>query len=137
MKKIADSGLIIAALDRRDQAHEWARRALEREAPPWLVCEAVVAEIAASVGTPLPVLEMLRVGDLEIAFDLDLEKGAVLALVKKYRDQGMDLADGCVVRMSELIKDSVVYTVDRTDFSVYRAHGKREIRCVFPASVKG
>jgi predicted nucleic acid-binding protein len=132
VKKIADSGLIIAALDARDQAHEWARRVLERESPPWLVCEAVLAEIAASVGTPVPVLEMLRAGDLEIAFDLNEEKTSVFALVKKYKDQGMDLADGCVVRMSELIKGSVVYTVDRKDFSVYRGHGNRAIRCVFP-----
>ena len=45
---------------------------------------------------------------------------------------GMDLADACVVRMSELIEGSTVYTVDRTDFSVYRAHGNRPIRCLFP-----
>lgn len=105
---------------------------LEREPPSWLVCEAVLAEISASVGTPVPVLEMLRAGDMEIAFDLDAEKLAVLALVKKYKDQGMDLADGCVVRMSELIKGSLVYTVDRRDFSVYRGHRNRAIRCVFP-----
>ena len=132
MKKIADSGLIIAALNPRDQAYDWARSVLERESPPWLVCEAVLAEISASVGTPVPVLEMLKAGDLELAFDLNAEKAAVLALAKKYKDQGMDLADACVVRMSELIKGSIVYTVDRTDFSIYRMHGNRPIRCVFP-----
>ena len=132
MKKIADSGLIIAALDRRDQAHEWARSTLERESPPWLVCEAVLAEISASIGTPVPVLEMLKAGDLKLAFNLDQEKAAVLALAKKYKDQGMDLADACVVRMSELIEGSTGYTVDRTDCSVYRAHGNRPIRCLFP-----
>ena len=132
MKRIADSGLIIAALDAADQAHAWARHLLESEPPPWLVCEPVLAEIAASVGTPVPVLEMLAAGDLELAFELDAEKAAVLRLVRKYKDQEMDLADACVVRMSELIKRSVVYTVDQTDFSVYRAHGNRAIRCVSP-----
>jgi hypothetical protein len=44
----------------------------------------------------------------------------------------MDLADACVVRMSEVFIDSIVYTVDKTDFSVYRRHGRRPIRCVFP-----
>lgn len=62
MKKIADSGLIIAALDERDTYHGWAAGLLSREPPPWLVCEPVLAEIAASVGTPEPVLEMLQVG---------------------------------------------------------------------------
>jgi uncharacterized protein len=132
VKKIADSRLLIAALDARDQAHSWARDLLKRESPPWLVCEPVLAEIAASIGTPVPVLEMLAAGDLEIGFELEAEKAAVLRLVKKYEDQGMDLADACVVRMSELIKGSVVYTVDKRDFSVYRGHGNRAIRCEFP-----
>ncbi len=55
-----------------------------------------------------------------------------LALVKKYRDQEIDLADACVVRMSELYEDSVVYTVDRKDFIVYRRHGRQPVRCIFP-----
>ncbi len=90
VKKIADAGLIIAALDERDAHHSWAARLLRRESPPWLVCEAVLAEISASIGTPEPVLEMLQVGDLELAFDLDENRAEVLALVRKYRDQ----ADG-------------------------------------------
>ena len=132
MTKIADSGLIIAALDKRDAHHGWAMSVLAEEAPPWLVCEAVLAEIAASVGTPEPVLEMLRVGDLEMGFVLTENLEAVRSLVRKYRDQGMDLADACVVRMSEVFEDSVVYTVDKTEFSIYRRHGRRPIRCVFP-----
>jgi predicted nucleic acid-binding protein len=75
---------------------------------------------------------MLRVGDLEVAFDLEENAPAVLALVRKYRDQGMDLADACVVRMSELFDDASVYTVDKTDFSVYRRHSRQPIRCIFP-----
>jgi predicted nucleic acid-binding protein len=132
VKKIADSGFIIAALGARDQAHAWARDLLERESPPWLVCEAVVAEIAAILGTPLPVLEMLEAGDLELAFNLDAERSSVLRLARKYEDQGMDLADACVVQMSELIKGAVVYTVDKKDFTVYRRQGNRAISCVFP-----
>jgi predicted nucleic acid-binding protein len=133
VKKIADSGLLIAALDARDAHHAWARKILENESPPWHTCEAVLAEISASLGTPQPVLEMLRVGDLEIAFQLAENTVEVLALVKKYRDQGMDLADACVIRMTELFDNSVVYTVDKTDFSVYRRHSRRPIRCVFPS----
>jgi predicted nucleic acid-binding protein len=75
---------------------------------------------------------MLRMGDLEISFDLASNSVEVLALAKKYRDQKMDLADACVVRMSELFPDSVVFTVDRTDFLVYRRHGRQAIPCLFP-----
>ena len=132
LKKIADSGLLIAALDDRDAAHAWARSVLEAEAPPWLVCEPVLLEVTVSVGSAEPVLEMLKVGDLEIAFRLDDNAAEVLALTKKYRDQKMDLADACVVRMSELFEDCVVYTVDRRDFSVYRRYSRRAIPCEFP-----
>jgi predicted nucleic acid-binding protein len=55
VKKIADAGLIIAALDRQDAHHAWAARLLQRESPPWLVCEPVLAETCASLGTPEPV----------------------------------------------------------------------------------
>ena len=133
VKKIADSGLLIAALDPHDRHHSWARELLAGEPPAWLICEPVLAEISASIGSPEPVLEMLEVGDLEMAFDLDENKSEVLALAKKYRDQEMDLADACVVRMSELYDDSVVYTVDKTDFLVYRRRGRHAIRCVFPS----
>jgi predicted nucleic acid-binding protein len=132
MKKIADSGLLIAALDNTDTHHRWAATLLGQGAPPWLVCEAVLTEVSGSIGTPEPVLEMLRVGDLELAFDLADNKAEVLALVKKYRDQGMDLADACVVRMSELLESSTVYTVDRKDFSLYRRKGRLRIVCEFP-----
>jgi predicted nucleic acid-binding protein len=132
VRRIADSGLLIAALDERDAYHSWARRLLEREPPPWLVCEAVLVEVSASIGSPEPVLEMLQVGDLEISFVIKEHLSPVLSLTRKYRDQGMDLADACVVRMSDLFDDSVVYTVDKTDFSVYRRHGRQAVRCVFP-----
>ena len=132
MKKIADAGLIIAALDGRDAHHHWARSVLESEPPPWFVREPVLAEVSASIGTSEPLLEMLQIGDLELAFALEKNTDEVLALAKKYRDQRIDLADACVIRMTELFDDSVVYTVDKKDFSVYRRKGKRPIRCVFP-----
>lgn len=132
MKKIADSGLLIAALDGGDAYHPWAKNVFEREAPPWLVCEPVLLEVSVSVGTPQPVLEMLKVGDIEIAFELDDNVAEVLALVKKYKDQEMDLADACVVRMSEVFEDCMVYTVDRSDFSIYRRYSRRPIPCAFP-----
>ena len=105
---------------------------LQREAPPWFVCEAVLTEVSASIGTPEPVLEMLRIGDLETGFVLKENLDAVRGLVRKYRDQGMDLADACVVRMSEVFQNSIVYTVDKKDFSVYRRHGRQMVRCRFP-----
>jgi|SRR5438445_612651 len=132
LQKIADTGLLIAGLDPRDSHHDWAITVFEREEPPWLVCEPVLHEVSINVDTPEPLLEMLNIGDLKVAFQLDENVAEVLALIKKFRDQEMDLADACVVRMSELFEDCRVYTVDRTDFSVYRRYSRRPIPCVFP-----
>jgi|SRR6185312_4059628 len=131
MKKIADSGLLIAALDASDEYHAWALQAIQTHSPPWLVCEPVLAEVAASVGGPIAVMEMLASGDLELAFHLEENVPEILALVRKYRDQRMDVADACVVRMSELM-DATVFTVDKKDFSVYRRNSRQKVPCVFP-----
>ena len=44
----------------------------------------------------------------------------------------MDLADACVVRMSEIFDDALVYTVDKVDFLIYRRHSRQPVPCVFP-----
>ena len=50
----------------------------------------------------------------------------------KYHDQGMQLADACLVRMSELKRDCRVITLDRRDFQVYRRFDRQMIPLVAP-----
>jgi len=132
MKTIADSGFLIALLDRLDAHHEWAAGLIDRQPAPYLVCEAVCAEVGAVLGTPEPVIRMLERGDLRLDFSLRDELPEVGRLLRKYRDQGMDLADACVVRMSEVHRACRVLTVDVTDFAVYRRLGNREIPRLTP-----
>ena len=60
------------------------------------------------------------------------EVGRVDELLRKYADQEMDLADACIVRMTELMRDSRVVTLDRADFSVYRRNGRDLIPIIAP-----
>jgi hypothetical protein len=46
--------------------------------------------------------------------------------------QGMQLADACLVRMSELKRDCRVFTLDRRDFQVYRRFDRQMIPLVAP-----
>src|SRR5205823_5980254 len=73
MKKIADAGLLIGFLDRKDEHHKWAVRIFETESPPFYTAETILAEVAAVLGTPDDVLRMLEVGDLVLALDLAKE----------------------------------------------------------------
>ena len=65
-------------------------------------------------------------GLVKVNFSLVEELEAVKRLMDKYNDIPMSLADGCLVRMTELITDSSVFTFDR-DFQIYRRHRSRSI----------
>ena len=49
---------------------------------------------------------------MRIAFDLETEFESVAVLMRRYADVPMDLADACLVRMSELNRDCRIMTLD-------------------------
>jgi len=83
-------------------------------------------------GQPVAIVEMIHAGEIVLAFDLAEQAASVLALLGKYADRHMDLADACIVRMTELTRDCRVVTLDRTDFSVYRRNGRDLIPIIAP-----
>jgi len=87
-------------------------------------------------GKPAAVVEMIGAEEIILAFDLSAQAAGVLALLNKYRDRDMDLADACIVRMTELSRDSRVITVDRDDFAVYRRNGRDLIPIIVPPPKK-
>jgi predicted nucleic acid-binding protein len=131
MKRIADTGLLKAAIDADDRDHSWAAGQF-REHAPFHTCEAVLVELAFLLGNPIPGLQLIVRRDLLLDFDLAAEFKSVLDLLQKYRDRRMEIADACIVRMTELEEQSKVWTVDRRDFSVYRRHGRQVVPCEFP-----
>jgi predicted nucleic acid-binding protein len=132
MKNILDAGPLIAALNRQDEHHRWARNTLAQLGPPFYSCPEALAEVAAMTGQPVAIVEMVKSSDIILAFDLSEQAVSVLSLLKKYADRNMDLADACIVRMSELIRDCRVLTLDRTDFRVYRRNGRDLIPIIAP-----
>jgi predicted nucleic acid-binding protein len=131
VKPIADTGLIVALLAGDDPCHGWAVEAF-RAHSPFYTCDSVLAEACSFFTTAMPVLKLVACGDLILEFNLAEEMANVLALVSKYSDQPMDLADACVVRMSEQHAHCKIWTVDRTDFRTYRRHGRQVVPCEFP-----
>ena len=133
---ILDAGPLIAALNRDDRHHRWAREELTRLGPPFVSCPEAMAEAAAMTAQPIAIVEMIRAGEIVLNFDLAEQSASVLALLKKYADRQMDLADACIVRMTELVRECRVITVDRTDFSVYRRNGRDLIPLIAPPAKK-
>ena len=126
MKGIADTGFLVAFANAGDRHHAWAVGVAERVTEPLLTCEAVLAEAAFHLRNTALVLSMVDDGLVTVAFDANDHLPQLLALARRYADRQPDLADLCLVRMSELHPRHSVITVDRDDFRVYRRN-KREV----------
>ena len=131
MQRIADTGLLKALLDKSDVHHLWAYEQFRSHAP-FRTCEAVLDELAFLVGDARLGMKLVAREDVVLDFSLADHVEVVLTLLEKYADRPMDLADACIVRMTELADQCKVWTVDRADFRIYRRHGRQAIPCVFP-----
>ncbi len=134
---LVDTGPLVALLDRREKHHVWVVEQMSGLRAPLCTAEAVIAE-AFHLLRHLPrgrsaILEMIRDEALTIPFLLSKESQKVLELVDRYANVPMALADACLVRMSELIPDSVVFTLDG-DFHIYRRHKRQRIPLLAPTS---
>lgn len=126
MKAIADTGFLVAFARSRDIHHEWAVRVAEQVTEPLLSCEAVLAETAFHLQDVGLVLEMIADGLIALSFNCNDHLPQLAALAARYKDRKPDLADLCLIRMSEIYPRHSVITVDAEDFRVYRRN-KREI----------
>lgn len=132
MKGIADTGFLVAFANARDQHHAWAVRLAEQVTDPLLTCEAVLAETAFHLEDSGLVLAMMDTGLVTVAFACVDHVAALRSLARKYADRRPDLADLCLIRMSELYPQHAVLTVDETDFRVYRRHKRDVIPVICP-----
>ncbi len=126
MKGIADSGFVVAFGNRDDHHHAWALDVAKTITEPLLTCEAVLAESAFQLGSASYVLSLLQNDLLQIAFDCARNLEQLLKLGERYADRKPDLADLCLIRMSELHPQYVVITVDE-NFRVYRRNKRESI----------
>ena len=129
---LADTGFLVAFANARDVHHDWAVSVAQRVSPPCLTCEAVLAEVAYHLASVSVVLAMIDEGFIRLAFNAASHLDRLAELASKYEDQSPDLADLCLIRMSELFPRYSVITVDRTDFGVYRRNKRDVIPTVCP-----
>lgn len=133
MKAIADTGFLVAFANASDRHHAWAVVVAERVTEPLLTCEAVLAETAFHLRSVSVVLAMVSEGLVKLAFHATDHLSQLAALAKRYADRQPDLADLCLIRMSEIHPRHSVITVDREDFRVYRRNKRETIPLITPA----
>ena len=132
MKGIADTGFLVAFANRNDAHHDWAVGLAEQVDEPLLTCEAVLAETAFQLESVPLVLTMIDDGLVRVAFDCNSHLTQLATLAARYADRHPDLADLCLVRMSELFPRHSVITVDRDDFRIYRRNKRETIPLICP-----
>jgi predicted nucleic acid-binding protein len=130
---LVDTGFLAALLRRRDTHRLWATAQAAEHRPPWHSCEAVLTEVSFLLGPRgLPALSaLLRRRSLRVSFNFADHQEPVLALMHRYADVPMSLADACLVRMTEIVADPLLLTAD-SGFRIYRRNGRQTVPCVLP-----
>jgi predicted nucleic acid-binding protein len=132
VRGIADTGFLVALSNSRDSHHKWAVRVAEQATEPLLTCEPVLAETAFHLRNVGLVLQMVAEQFLALSFDCNDHLPQLAALAKRYKDRAPDLADLCLIRMSEVYPEHSVITVDAGDFRVYRRNKREVIPLICP-----
>ena len=132
MKGIADTSFLVAFANANDRHHKWATQIAASLTEPLLTCEAVLAETAFHLESAALALAMINEGLIALAFDCRENLSQLERLAGRYADQKPDLADLCLVRMSELFPKHSVITIDRTDFRIFRRNKREAIPILCP-----
>ena len=132
MQAIADTGYLVALLRRDDEYHSWATGLAGQLTLPLLTCEAVLAETAFHLRSSAYVLAMVQHGAVRVAFNCASHVDHLHDLAIRYADRNADLADLCLIRMSELYPRHALITVDEEDFRVYRRNKREAIPLLCP-----
>ncbi len=124
---LVDAGPLVALADRTDGHHAACLRALEGVRVPlgtvWPALTEAVYLVQRWPNAQMELLNLVETGMLRIlSFGRD-DMPRVKALMTKYRDLPMDLADAALVRVAEREGIRTIFTIDRRDFSLYRPLG--------------
>lgn len=135
MKAIADTGFLVAFGSRRDSHHQWALGLARQVTEPLLTCDAVLADTCFHLASATTVLGFVSDGLVRPAFDVADHLPRLAELAERYSDRRPDLADLCLIRMSELHPKYPVITTDVADFRIYKRGRREAIPLIQPPAI--
>lgn len=132
VESLIDSGAILAILDKSDRWHSRCLETIRQLRWPLLTSEAALAELFHLVGdSPArkeSTWQFLGSGAILLATIRHSELPSIHTLMSRYADRPMDFADATLVYLATRESIETIFTVDQTDFAVYRITGKRPFR---------
>jgi predicted nucleic acid-binding protein len=122
---LVDTGPLVALFDPRDDAHAETRALLASVREPLLTTVAVLTETfhlldPGSRGSAA-LREFVNAGGMTVWFLSADSLARCFELMEQYADHPMDLADASLVTAAEHLRATRIFTLDRRDFTTYRA----------------
>lgn len=131
---LVDTGPIVAILSRRDQFHRACVEALRHLPGPLFTCWPVITEAAwllrRDPSSVHQLLNSIDTGFLELLPLTSADAKPIAAVLKKYRDTRIQLADAALVHLASRNGLDTIFTLDQRDFSVYRLPKGRVFRVI-------
>ena len=131
---LVDAGPLVALADRSDAHHAPCVKALKSMREPlatvWPALTEAVYLLQRWPKAQSELLALVETGALRILSLGREDAPRMRALMEKYGDLPMDLADAALVRVAERERVRTVFTIARHDFSVYRPIGVGKFRIV-------
>lgn len=122
---LVDTGPLVALFDPRDDAHAETRALLASVREPLLTTVAVLTEtfhlLDPSSRGSAALREFVNAGGMTVWFLSADSLTRCFELMERYADHPMDLADASLVTAAENHRTTRIFTLDRRDFTTYRA----------------
>ena len=123
---LVDTGFLYALLDRDDSWHARSVAAADAIAEAWITTWPVLTKTTYLIGrwlgasAAMALMQDVAHGDIHV-WDVPLAaRGRIPALMKRYADLPMDLADAPLVLLAESLGHGRILTTDQRDFRAYR-----------------
>jgi uncharacterized protein len=130
---VADTGAVLALLDRDDRHHGALRAAFERDPDGWVLPWAILPEVdhIASTRLGMDVARAFRADVAAGAFVVEWDGAADLAraveLDGRHSDLDLGLVDAVVMAIAERLGARAIATLDLRDFAAVELEGSPEL----------
>ncbi len=132
---LTDAGPLVAIIDRGESKHMACTASLSSFQEPMLTTWPVLTEamyLLGRLGWPAQqaLWRLVLSGHLQLAPPQETPPERLAALMERYRDRPMDLADASLVALAEARGHRRIFTLDRDDFQTYRLHGRTRFEII-------
>ncbi|MBM3820187.1 MAG: PIN domain-containing protein [Acidimicrobiia bacterium] len=126
---VADTGAVVALIDRADRHHKALRAVYERDPEAWLLPWAILPEvdylIGAHVGAKAQEAFLADLADdvFNVAWGEERDLDEARRLAERYRSLRMGLVDGVVIAIAARVRADAIATLDLRHFAAVSIPG--------------